>query len=358
GLEGVPGKYVYVRRSSDDSVARLIEAATLDFYGAVVTIPATSELDAETDYYIEVDSGAIIRTSNSEEWAGISGKTAWNFTTRSALQYEAIGEFAYSATSPTPTYPANQEGDLLLLFVHQKPSAANGGSVATPTNWTLLGSLSAAGGYGATLGVDTGNTNIYVFARVVPSGGPTGTLSISTGTTNAAAAFFVRLSRASSSYSYLMGVATGSDTAGGNVSVTCSTDPGIIVGDELVWAFGVPTDVTTPSQFSAHTLSASGATFSSPAELGEWDTATGNDLGGYVARAWCTAGPASAAPTFTATAGGTTTNVRGPGILVRVRATKPQAAAVPSIGASMSVPGPEVETDSGALVDASPANTN
>jgi hypothetical protein len=55
----------------------------------------------------------------------------------------------------------------------------------------------------------------------------------------------------------------------------------------------------------------------------EFDSGTGNDIGGFVVHADVTAGPSSAAPTLTATAGGTTTNVRGPGVFLRVRAAIP-----------------------------------
>lgn len=213
-------------------------------------------------------------------------------------------------------------GTKAILIVGQKPSSANSGSVTTPTGFTLVGSETAAGGYGATLGADTGNTNIYVYERDCDGTEGGTNISLAHGTTNV---LWTRLLYATNLYGTWASsaLASGSDTSAGNVSVACGSAPGFAVGDLAIWAMCIPTDVTTPSQFSSHAISASGATFASPTEVGEADSTTGNDIGGFIAYAGVTAGSSSSNPTFTATAGGTTTNVRGPGILIRLRAVAP-----------------------------------
>jgi MSHA biogenesis protein MshQ len=98
-----------------------------------------------------------------------------------------------------------------------------------------------------------------------------------------------------------------------------SGDPGVTVGDHILAAMVIPTDVTTPAQFSAEAFTQAGVTFGAVTEISEPDSTTGNDIGGFVVRSTATAGVGSAAPVMTATAGGTTTNVRGPGVFIRIR---------------------------------------
>lgn len=239
-----------------------------------------------------------------------------------AIGTPVAGNAAYSAsggTSVSPTYPTGiQSTDALVLFVGQKPSTANGGTVTTPSGWTLRDELTAAGGYGTTLGADTGNTNLRVYTKDTVTGSETGTLAVTIGTNNVSWAVVIRVP--SGGNGLLYGSSDGSKTAAGaSVSVTLAANPGLQTGDVALWGMCIPTDVTTPSQFSAHSISASGATFDTPVELQEPDSATGNDIGGFLAYASVTAGSSSAAPTITATAAGTTTNVRGPLVLLRVR---------------------------------------
>lgn len=90
-------------------------------------------------------------------------------------------------------------------------------------------------------------------------------------------------------------------------------------GDFVIGAMCIPTDVSTPSQFSAEAFAQSGTTFGSVAEATEPDSSTDNDIGGFICYASATAGSGSGAVTLSATAGGTTTNVRGPGFVLRAR---------------------------------------
>jgi hypothetical protein len=235
----------------------------------------------------------------------------------------AVAYSASGGTSVSPAYPSGLTSTTqIVLIVGQKPSTANGGTVTTPSGWTLRDSLTGAGGYGTTLGADTGNTNLRFYTKDTVTGNETGNLSVTIGTNNVTWAFMVRVPTNGGTISY--GSSDGSDTTAGNVSVTLAANPGLTTDDLLIWAMCVPTDVSTPNQFSAHAISATGATFDTPTEFNEPDSQTGNDIGGFSAWTTVASGTASAAPTITATAGGTTTNVRGPLVLLRLRETLPE----------------------------------
>ena len=243
-----------------------------------------------------------------------------------ALGTPVAGAAAYGGTTTvTPAYPAGiLATDAVLLFVGQKPSTANGGTVTTPTGWTLREELTAAGGYGTTLGADTGNTNLRVYSWNTPVAGQTGNLTVTLGTNNSAWAFMVRIPTGGGAPEY--GSADGQRTTAPTVNVAFATAltngasaTNFQSGDLAIWAMCIPTDVTTPGQFSAQSVTATGATFATAVELNEPDSQTGNDIGGYSAYASVSSGSSTTAPTVTVTAGGTVTNVRGPIGLLRVR---------------------------------------
>ena len=242
---------------------------------------------------------------------------------QAAITYQAPGAVAYSsagagATSVAPAYPASiATGDLLVLIIGMKPTSAGSGSVTTPTGWTAITSLTGAGGYG-TVGTDTGDTNVFAYYKIA-AGGETGTLTVTLATNDISWAQMFRLSNATGGWS--VAGTTGSDTTAGDVSITMSADPGVTAGDYILGAMVIPTDVTTPSQFPAEALTQTGITFGTVTEISEPDSGTGSDIGGFTYGAPVSSGTASAAPTLTATAGGTTTNVRGPGVFIRCRET-------------------------------------
>lgn len=71
---------IYIKKSSDNSIVQ-----TLDVTTAAVTVSGTQasftfNLANSTGYYIEVDAGAF-KDIAGNNFAGISGATAWNFTT-------------------------------------------------------------------------------------------------------------------------------------------------------------------------------------------------------------------------------------------------------------------------------------
>lgn len=258
-----------------------------------------------------VDNFSTLRNI-SEKLRVMEAMAAVTYNTNSAFVYSAL-----NGTSISPAYPTGVvANDLLVLTIGMKPSVANGGSVTTPAGWTPIISLTGAGGYATTLGADTGNTNVFSFYKVAV-GGETGSLAVTIATNNVSWARMHRISNATGSWSVVG--ATGSDVAAGNVSIAFGTNPGVTAGDLILGAMVIPTDVTTPAQFSVEAFTQTGVTFGAVTEIGEADTTTGNDMGGFIVRVPVSAGTASANPTMTATAAVTNTNVRGPGVFIRIR---------------------------------------
>lgn len=256
-----------------------------------------------------------------------------------------FGTIAYSTAgggSVAPTYPAGiTAGEKLTLLVGQKPATANGGGATTPSGWALDSSRTGAndgdtGGYTTTLGADTGNVNIYEYTKTA-AGTETGTLTVTLSDNDVAWAVLIRWPASSTTWD--VAADTGKDTSGGSVSIATSAGISVQAGDVLLGAMCIPTDVSTPTQFSAQAFAQTGVVFTTAMELGEPDSGNGNDIGGFVCYAYATDGSGAGAVTLTATAGGTTTNVRGPGVVLRLRAggatnyTQSVSGAIASAGA-------------------------
>ncbi|MCT7956699.1 Ig-like domain-containing protein [Laspinema palackyanum] len=86
---------IVIKKVSDNSVVETIAVtdAKITVSGSTVTINPTADLAADTDYYVEIANGAI-KDSAGNNYAGITGATAWNFTTADTT--------APTATSFTP----------------------------------------------------------------------------------------------------------------------------------------------------------------------------------------------------------------------------------------------------------------
>ena len=240
------------------------------------------------------------------------------------------GGAAYSSASGAtvaPNYPAGiAANDVVVLIIGQKSSVANSGTVTTPTGWTLRESLVGAGGYGTTIGVDVGNTNLFIYTKNVVAGTETGSLTVTIGTNSISWGLIIRIPGGGSS-SVSVGTADGSRTTAPTSGVAFTTlltngttAPDFQSGDMAIWGMNIPTDVLV-NGFTLPTISSTGTTFGTPVKLEEPDSAAGNDIGGYVAYALATAGSSTAAPTVGVTATGTVTNVRGPIALIRIRDT-------------------------------------
>jgi hypothetical protein len=232
------------------------------------------------------------------------------------IAYASNGGVAYSSqngTSVSPAYPSSiAAGDMLVLFVHQKPSSVGAATCTTPSGWTSKGGV-VGGGYGATLGIDTGDTRLNTYYKVA-AGTESGSLTVTVGGNNICAAVMLRFTTTGTWFGGGLGLGAGGEQATApstSFSNTATSTMTAKVGDVLVWAFGIPTDVTTPAQFSSASLTMSGYT-TNTTELGEWDTSVGQDLGGVYGYTTVTAiGGGSVTPVLAFTLTGTLTNVRG-----------------------------------------------
>ena len=73
---------ILIRRSADNTVFETIDVTSglVTVSGATVTIDPAGTLASSTGYYVEIAAGAVKDLSNNN-FAGIAGNTAWNFTT-------------------------------------------------------------------------------------------------------------------------------------------------------------------------------------------------------------------------------------------------------------------------------------
>jgi len=240
-----------------------------------------------------------------------------------SITYQSAGAVTISHAHAVG-YPASvASGDLLVLLIGYKATALASSVVTTPAGWTAITSLTDAGGYGVDPDAtpDVGDTAIFSFYKIA-DGTETNSLLYEVG--SGASTLWAQIYRfTNSTADWNVAGTTGSDTTAGNVSIAMSADPGVAGGDYVLGAMVIPTDVTTPSQFSAEAFTQTGVTFGTVTEISEPDTSLRNDLGGFVVSVPVSSGTSSAAPTMTATAGGTTTNVRGPGIFIRAREVPP-----------------------------------
>jgi hypothetical protein len=225
-----------------------------------------------------------------------------------------------SVTSSTliPGYPASPAtGDLFVLIVGQKPSSANAGSVDTPSGWTALASLTGAGGYGATLTTNQGNTNIFAFYKE-SDGTETGNLSVTINDNSAAWAVIHRLSKSGGTWD--VAAATGEDAITGDFNVPFTSDPGVQANDFIIVGMVIATAENIGSHFASPALSQSGVTFGTVTEVGEFSLASGNRVAGATWRSPVTAGTSGGNPTYTGTENFSTSHGKGAAVFIRIRA--------------------------------------
>jgi hypothetical protein len=283
-------------------------ANTLTISGATTGNGTTSITGAFADWF---PTGQDLRIGSKFTTSDATGGTWGDIIDVPSVV--TSGGLSYGSTSVTGTIDGgNTAGDTLIFLVATKPDTATIGSPGG--SWSAVGSQYSGGG--GTTGADTGPTKIAAYSKTAAGGDSNPTSSITSG--NSSWCQVLRLSGAWS----LAAVGGTDSTTGSSWSVTCDSDPDILPDDVLIAAACIPTDVTTPAQFGSYAISATGvSSWGTVSEINEPDSGTGNDIGGFVFWVKATAGDSSAAPVVTATAGGTTTNVRGPLILIRARAS-------------------------------------
>jgi len=95
---------ILIKRSSDNSTFESIDvtSAQVTVSGAAVTITPGSNFANSTGYYVQIPAGALEDIAGND-FAGISGATAWNFTTIAPSALPTITETFTSGWAVKPT---------------------------------------------------------------------------------------------------------------------------------------------------------------------------------------------------------------------------------------------------------------
>jgi hypothetical protein len=97
-------------------------SSQLTFSGETLTIDPTADLLPGADYYVTIAATAI-RDASGNAFAGLTGETAWNFTTRATAETITVvntnGPSGFVQTSPAPTrtwsFDAGATADMLIV---------------------------------------------------------------------------------------------------------------------------------------------------------------------------------------------------------------------------------------------------
>jgi hypothetical protein len=213
----------------------------------------------------------------------------------------------------TVAYPSGWAvGDLLVCAVASNSTTeANQPTVA---GFDLIDTLNGGGG---SQGAGVGNRRLSYFTRVAQPGDDTiPTVSLTSGNVMIAAIGAFRTGTGHEWASPSAVAAFGAETtAGTGWTEAMTTDPGLAAGDLLVLSCAV----RDTSASTAEGITATGATFTPGTERIDLSSETGNDIALHVATCSVVTGPASAAPTRTATHSTSETGVMG---VLRVRAVE------------------------------------
>jgi hypothetical protein len=245
--------------------------------------------------------------------------------------YGTVGTVvAAAAQTLAVPYPTGiTAGDALVLTRAAKSETT---AFITPFGWTPLDDRT--GGTGV-LGNDTGQLRLARYWKQA-DGTETGNLTVDTtpATVDVQMGVICRYTKAAGA-TWSLAASGGSDsTTGTDWSVTAATNPGITAGDLLEVVLAWPTDATRT--WTAEVLAATGATISGlMVPLTSGLTALGADMAVRAHLYQCTAGPATAAPVYTATVN-SATNIAGPTSVVRLRevftsSSGPVAATLPPV---------------------------
>lgn len=238
-----------------------------------------------------------------------------------------IGTRTNNPAAFTVAYPSVLKagaGDLAILTVMYKPTTKGVGSVDTPSGWTAIGNTGHLGS-GAANGLDTGDSIIYAFTKVL-DGTESGsvTITVPEGTMGAAGAQINYVKGAGQGDWDVDFRFAGTDTAAASQSEALDSALDLATGDVVFMYHCTPTDIQA-SPFSNQAITATGITFGAFTELQDRADATGTDsthMFGY----WpVTAGSANVTPTVSFDIAGTNTNQLGP--IAVVRARKPETTA-------------------------------
>ena len=109
-IEAGSGKF-RIKKSSDDSAVHTINASSEYVTGTgtkTITVNPSSNLTAGTGYYVTIDTSAFDDVSGNG-YAGISSKSAWNFTTRTDITAPTVSSFSPANGATGVALDANLE---------------------------------------------------------------------------------------------------------------------------------------------------------------------------------------------------------------------------------------------------------
>lgn len=126
-----------LKKISDNSTVQTFDVTTdVVFDGSQITIDPAGALDFSTGYYVTIDPGAVEDLAGSP-FEGLSGNTAWNFTTVSASTIVVLNTgskvFASKISNSSTNFPfdAGASADMLVVALSSEKS---GGSYSVTYN--------------------------------------------------------------------------------------------------------------------------------------------------------------------------------------------------------------------------------
>ena len=197
---------ITIKRTSNNSTVESFNVATspaLTFNGQTLTINPTTNLNYQTEFYVEIDPTAVIDTSGGNAFAGISSTTAWSFTTVVSPFSTWISNPAFGLAPADWDLSDDPDGDGIDngvenffgtnpgTFTRGLAAAIRNGNTFTFTHpqGTLASSLSASYRWSADLatfhlgGVASGGTTVnFTTEANTPSPGATRVTATVTGT--------------------------------------------------------------------------------------------------------------------------------------------------------------------------------
>lgn len=231
-----------------------------------------------------------------------------------AVSFGTIGATSDGTTSIATAYPASiAANDLLLYFAASKFA---GTTHSDPSGFTLL--VNETAGVGSNI-ADSGSVVASMW-RKIATGSESGTESVTVTSGNVAQGIIARLTR-SGGVGFIIDATKGrwSTDNTNPVSVTFDDPITLETDDYIMVFFARNTDLgSAGTAFTAASLTASGATFSSFTQRATTATTTGLDMRVDLIDFTVTAGSSSVAAAFSGTKSGTTQG-EGPVLMVRVR---------------------------------------
>lgn len=129
---------------------------------------------------------------------------------------------------------------ITFLTVGLKPGTANLGNVPTPAGWTPVASF-IGGGYGATLGVDTGNVRVFLFSKAGDNTSA-GTLAVGLtpdGGNGVAVGIMQRIEKLSGTWQPVVTASAEFTTNGTEIALFNVPTMNVSRGDFLIYGFAI-----------------------------------------------------------------------------------------------------------------------